>query len=91
MFRRAGNVMYDKLTGAGLVRLIAVAAVITVAAHADGGGLRCGAAVGGALQTQTWTLGRLEGTRGARCGNRQQFGKNKIKQIQSRHKPVAHK
>lgn len=38
-----------KLTGAGLVRLVGIAAVVTVAAHADGGGLSCRAAVGGAL------------------------------------------
>lgn len=45
------------LTGAGLVRLIGVAAVVAIAAHADGGGLSCGAAVRRALQTQTRTLG----------------------------------
>lgn len=38
-----------QLTGAGLVRLIGVAAIVTVAAHADGGGLGCRATVGGAL------------------------------------------
>lgn len=54
------------LTGAGLVRLVGVAAVVAVAAHADGGGLRRGAAVGWALQTQTRTLGGLEGTGWAR-------------------------
>lgn len=62
------RVMQDQLTGAGFVRLIGVAAVVAVAAHADGGGLSCGAAVRGALQTQTWTLGRLEGAWGAGCG-----------------------
>lgn len=46
-----------KLTGAGLVRLISIAAVVAVAAHADGGGLGCRAAVGGALQAQTRALG----------------------------------
>lgn len=38
-----------ELTGAGLVRLIGVAAIVTVAAHADGGGLGSRATVGGAL------------------------------------------
>lgn len=55
--RRSAHVMYDVLTGAGLVRLIGVATVVAVAAHADGGGLSCGAAVRRALQTQTRTLG----------------------------------
>lgn len=42
-------VMRVELTGAGLVRLVGVAAIVTVAAHADGGGLGCRATVGGAL------------------------------------------
>lgn len=41
--------MYDILTGAGFIRLISIAAVIAVAAHTDGGGLSCGAAVRRAL------------------------------------------
>jgi len=41
--------MCEELTGAGFIRLISIAAVVTVAAHADGRGLGCGAAVGRAL------------------------------------------
>lgn len=45
----AGYVKYDILTGAGFIRLISVAPIIAVAAHTDGGGLSCGAAVRRAL------------------------------------------
>lgn len=57
----------NQLTGAGLVRLVCIAAVVAVAANADGSSFRCGAAVGWTLQTQTWTLSGLKGTWWAGC------------------------
>lgn len=43
------NDVCKTLTCAGFVGLVGVAAVVAVAADADGGGLSCGAAVGRAL------------------------------------------
>lgn len=49
VLERVCNVMYDVLTSAGFIRLISIAPVVAVAAHTDGGGLSCGAAVRRAL------------------------------------------
>lgn len=62
----------DELTGARLIWLIGVPAVVAVAAHTNCSSLRRGAAVRGTLQAQTWTLGGLEGTRWTCCRNREE-------------------
>lgn len=58
------------LTGAGFIGLITITTVVTIAAHTDSSSLSCGAAVRRTLETQTWTLGWLEGTWWACCGIR---------------------
>lgn len=49
VLERVYNVMCNILTGAGFIRLISITTVVAVAAHTDGGGLSCGAAVRRAL------------------------------------------
>ena len=48
------------LTGAGHVRQVRVSAVVAIPAHADGGSLRGGPAVGGTLQAQSLPLTRFK-------------------------------
>lgn len=52
--------MRTALTGAGHVGQVRVSAVVAVPAHADGGRLWGGSAVGGALQAQPLSLTRLK-------------------------------
>ena len=63
--------MRERLTGAGVLRFVHVAAVIAVAAAAEGGSLHGGAAVQRALLAQSCSLCRLKGALRTSWGERE--------------------